>query len=75
MIISFQVIPTRQGDRIYTLDDQGVLRVKQPQQIWREVPSTTELPEPHMADTRVITPLHDSSELYDKTSILDGYIL
>ena len=73
MIVNFQVIPTRHGDRIYTLDDKGILRVKQPLQTWREVPGndyssqTTE-------DRRSIDPLHSVEEItLPKPSILDKY--
>jgi hypothetical protein len=75
MIISFQVIATRQGDKIYTLDDEGVLRVKQPQQMWREIPTSTELPEPQRSEYRTIAPLRSASQIHERSSILDGYIL
>jgi len=77
MIINFQVIPTRHGDQIYTLDDQGVLRVKQPQQTWREVPAVDSYVEPLVVlpdPKRSVAPLHSEEEIKSpRPSILDGY--
>ena len=79
MIVHFQIIPTQHGDRIYALDDQGVLRVKQPQQGWRDVPAINSpqasLVEP-VSERRHVQPLHSFDEVFrPKTSIIDGYVL
>lgn len=80
MITHFQVIPTKNGDRIYTLDDQGVLRVKQPQQMWHEIPGTDFLVENQTVETqysrRHLQPAHSADEIFrPRQSILDGYVL
>lgn len=80
MITHFQVIPTKHGDRIYTLDDQGILRVKQPQQMWHEIPGTdfqvdVRAPEIH-SSRRHVQPTQTPEEIFrPRQSILDGYVL
>jgi hypothetical protein len=77
MIIQFQVVPSRHGDTVYTLDDQGTLRVKQPQQVWREVAGTgTEYTTVESNAANVVNPVHTAEQiLTPRPSLLDGYTL
>jgi hypothetical protein len=77
MIIQFQVIPSLHGDRVYTLDDQGILRVKQPQQTWRELANDETITvTSSFRAKREVVPLRSAEEIMaPQPSILDSYLL